>query len=152
MGNFFGLGFINGIHEYTSDAYGESYNMADEARKGLSSAISKVNDILNDGRTNQPTIRPVLDLTDIESGAGRINGLFKNVNVGGNLNAITVGMRSKGQNGTANDVVSAINKLGSNIGSGGDTYNINGITYDDQSSVAEAIKVLIRAANIERRS
>lgn len=152
LGNFFGLGFINGIHEYTSDAYGESYSMADEARKGLSNAISKVNDILNDGRTNQPTIRPVLDLTDIESGAGRINGLFKNVNVGGNLNAITVGMRSKGQNGTANDVVSAINKLGSNIGSGGDTYNINGITYDDQSSVAEAIKVLIRAANIERRS
>lgn len=152
LGNFFGLGFINGIHEYTSDAYSESYNMADEARKGLSRAISKVNDILNDDRTNQPTIRPVLDLTDIESGAGRINGLFKNVNVGGNLNAITVGMRSKGQNGTANDVVSAINKLGSNIGSGGDTYNINGITYDDQSSVAEAIQVLIRAANIERRS
>ena len=152
LGNFFGLGFINGIHDYTSDAYGESYSMADEARKGLSNAISKVNDILNDGRTNQPTIRPVLDLTDIESGAGRINGLFKNVNVGGNLNAITVGMRSKGQNGTANDVVSAINKLGSNIGSGGDTYNINGITYDDQSSVAEAIQVLIRAANIERRS
>ena len=152
LGNFFGLGFINGIHEYTSDAYGESYNMADEARKGLSNAISKVNDILNDDRTNQPTIRPVLDLTDIESGAGRINGLFKNVNVGGNLNAITVGMRSKGQNGTANDVVSAINKLGSNIGSSGDTYNINGITYDDQSSVAEAIQVLIRAANIERRS
>lgn len=152
LGNFFGLGFINGIHEYTSDAYGESYNMADEARKGLSNAISKVNDILNDGRTNQPTIRPVLDLTDVESGAGRINGLFKNVNVGSNLNAITVGMRSKGQNGTANDVVSAINKLGSSIGSGGDTYNINGITYDDQSSIAEAIQVLIRAANIERRS
>lgn len=152
LGNFFGLGFINGIHEYTSDAYGESYNMADEARKGLSNAISKVNDILNDDRTNQPTIRPVLDLTDIEYGAGRINGLFKNVNVGGNLNAITVGMRSKGQNGTANDVVSAINKLGSNIGSGGDTYNINGITYDDQSSVSEAVQILIRAANIERRS
>lgn len=152
LGNFFGLGFINGIHEYTSDAYGESYSMADEARKGLSNAISKVNDILNDGRTNQPTIRPVLDLTDIESGAGRINGLFKNVNVGGNLNAITVGMRSKGQNGTANDVVSAINKLGSNIGSGGDTYNINGITYDDQSSISEAVQILIRAANIERRS
>ena len=152
LGNFFGLGFINGIHEYTSNAYSESYNMADEARKGLSNAISKVNDILNDDRTNQPTIRPVLDLTDIESGAGKINGLFNNVNVGSNLNAITFGMRSKGQNGTANDVVSAINKLGSNIGSGGDTYNINGITYDNQSSIAEAIQVLIRAANIERRS
>ena len=152
LGNFFGLGFINGINEYTSNAYSESYNMADEARKGLSNAISKVNDILNDDRTNQPTIRPVLDLTDIESGAGKINGLFNNVNVGSNLNAITFGMRSKGQNGTANDVVSAINKLGSNIGSGGDTYNINGITYDNQSSIAEAIQVLIRAANIERRS
>ena len=61
-------------------------------------------------------------------------------------------MRSKCQNGTANDVVSAINKLGSNLGSTGDTYNINGITYDDQSSVSEAIQTLIRAANIERRS
>ena len=152
LGNFFGLGFINGIHKYTSNAYSESYNMADEARKGLSNAISKVNDILNDDHTNQPTIRPVLDLTDIESGAGKINGLFNNVNVGSNLNAITFGMRSKGQNGTANDVVSAINKLSSNIGSGGDTYNINGITYDNQSSIAEAIQVLIRAANIERRS
>ena len=152
LGNFFGLGFINGIHEYTSNAYNESYSMADEARKGLSSAMSKVNDILNDDRTNQPTIRPVLDLTDVESGAGKINGLFKNVNIGGNLNAITVGMKSKGQNGTANDVVSAINKLGSNLGSSGDTYNINGITYDDQSSVANAIQTLIRAANVERRS
>ena len=28
----------------------------------------------------------------------------------------------------------------------------NGITYDDQSSVSEAIRTLIRAANIERRS
>ena len=152
LGNFFGLGFVNGIHEYTSNAYSESYSMADEARKGLSNAISKVNDILNDDRTNQPTIRPILDLTDIESGAGRINGLFKNINVGGNLNAISVGMKSRGQNGTANDVVSAINKLGSNLGSGGDTYNINGITYDDQSSVADAIQTLIRAANVERRS
>ena len=152
LGNFFGLGFIKGIHEYTSDAYNESFDMADHARKGLSNAISKVNDILNDGRTNQPTIRPILDLSDVESQAGTISGLFNNVSLGTNLNAISTGMASKGQNGTANDVVSAINKLGSNLGSTGDTYNINGITYDDQSSVSEAIQTLIRAANIERRS
>lgn len=151
LGNFFGLGFVKGIGEYTDTAYNESYSMADQASKGLTSAISKVNDILNDGTTNQPMIRPVLDLSDVENEAGRIGGLFNNVGIGSNLNAISIGMRQNRQNGNG-EVVSAINKLGSNLGKSGDTYNINGVTYDNGSEVQNAVEVLIRAANIERRA
>ena len=151
LGNFFGLGFVKGIGEYTDTAYNESYSMADQASKGLTSAISKVNDILNDGTTNQPMIRPVLDLSDVENEAGRISGLFNNVGIGSNLNAISIGMRQNRQNGNG-EVVSAINKLGSNLGKSGDTYNINGVTYDNGSEVQNAVEVLIRAANIERRA
>lgn len=151
LGNFFGLGFVKGIGEYTDTAYSESYSMADQASKGLTSAISKVNDILNDGTTNQPMIRPVLDLSDVENEAGRISGLFNNVGIGSNLNAISIGMRQNRQNGNG-EVVSAINKLGSNLGKSGDTYNINGVTYDNGSEVQNAVEVLIRAANIERRA
>ena len=31
------------------------------------------------------------------------------------------------------------------------TYHVNGITYDDNSNVASAVKSLVRAARIERR-
>ena len=34
----------------------------------------------------------------------------------------------------------------------GTTYHIDGITYDEGSDVAEAIKTLVRAAKIERRT
>ena len=126
--------------------------MAEQASSGLSKAISSINDILDSDGTNRPVISPILDLTDVESGASRIGGLFGNVGLGSNLSAISYGMKQKSQNGVNADIVSAINKLGSSLNNSGDTYNINGITYDDQSSVSDAVRTLIRAANIERRS
>ena len=57
------------------------------------------------------------------------------------------------QNGRNNDVVSAINKLRKDLGNVGNTsYNINGITYDEGTNVSDAIKTLVRAAKVERRS
>lgn len=67
-----------------------------------------------------------------------------------NLNAISYGMRNR-QNGN-DDVISAIDKLGKSLGnSRGDTYSINGITYDDGSNIKEAVETLVRAAKVERR-
>lgn len=150
LGGFFGLGFVGGIKEYTSDVYTESYNMASEAKRGLSKAISTLSDIIDGNIDTQPTIRPVLDLSDVTSNASRLNNMFNNVGIGANLNAISKGMNGRIQNDNS-DVISAIDKLGKTIGSRGDTYNINGVTYDDQSAVSEAVRILIRAANIERR-
>lgn len=39
-----------------------------------------------------------------------------------------------------------------NLGGGGNTYIINGITYDDGTNVAEAVESLIRAVRVERRA
>ena len=49
---------------------------AEAATGGLSDAMSIVADLLNGDMDAQPTIRPVLDLSDVESGASRINSLF----------------------------------------------------------------------------
>ena len=55
------------------------------------------------------------------------------------------------QNGSY-DVVSAIKDLGNKIkNNSGDTYNIEGITYDDGSNISEAVQTLVRAVKIERR-
>ena len=156
LGNFFGLGFINGIHEYTSDAYNESYSMAEQASKGLSNAISSINDILNNDGTNQPVIRPVLDLSDVENGISNIGSMFGTPSIGlmNNLNSVSVGMNYRNQNGGNKEIVSAIDKLNNSIISdnkSGNTYNINGINYDNNSAVSDAVSQLIRAINVERR-
>ena len=98
-----------------------------------------------------PTIRPILDLSDIESGANSLNNMFGNIGIGANINAIGNSMRQRNQNGDSEILASAIRDLNKNIGTSGNTYNINGITYDDGSSISDAVGMLIRAANIERR-
>ena len=61
-------------------------------------------------------------------------------------------MMNSNQNGTNDDIVSAIKELSNKIDDvSGDTYNINGITYDDGSNITDAVKTLVRAARVERR-
>ena len=156
LGNFFGEGFVIGIKEYGSKVYDTSYSVADRAKLGLSNAIAKITDMINSDMDTQPTIRPVLDLSDVESGAGYLSSMFNSgpsIGVAANLRAISSGMNTKVQNGTSNDVVSAINKLRKDLSvkTNGDTYNINGITYDDGSNITDAVQTLVRAARIERR-
>ena len=102
----------------------------------------------------QPTIRPVLDLSDVQAGMGTIGSLFNNnpsVGVMANVRAINSSM-SANQNGTNNDVVSAINRLGKSLGNMGSTYNINGVSVDDDNAVVEAVKTIVGVARRERRS
>lgn len=157
LGGFTGLGFVNALDDYADKSYSAAYNIGDYARTGLSKAISKVNSIINSDLDNQPTIRPVLDLSDVESGVGTIGNMFnRNLSIGAiaDVNAISSMMNQRNQNGVNSDVVSAINKLRKDLGNtrGGDTYNVNGVTYDDGSNISNAVKSIVRAARIERRT
>ena len=156
VGSFFGEGLVLGIDDYASKTYDAGYAVAEQAKSGLSRAISKVSALIDSGMDTQPTIRPVLDLSDVENGVGAISGMFSNgpsVGVMANLRSISSGMDARIQNGSNNDVVSAIDKLRKDLGNtGGDTYNVDGITYDDGSNITEAVKALIRAAKVERRT
>ena len=153
-GKFFDQGFINGIKSLEDKIYSETYGVGDKARLGLGRAIRGVSNLISEGIDDEFTIRPVLDLSDVQSGAAAINGMLgvPSVGVAANLNAISTGMRTYRQNG-GDDVISAIDKLGKNLGNTtGDTYNINGITYDNGSEIQEAVSTLVRAAKIERRT
>ena len=130
-------------------------SMTDSAIRGTKNAISRIASIVTSDIDAQPTIRPVLDLSDIKSGANAIRNMLNGRTMSvatRNVGTINSTMRYN-QNGTNSDVISAIEDLGRRLGNGyGNTYNINGITYDDGSEVSNAIKTLIRAAKIERRS
>lgn len=155
IGDYVGQGFTNALGDYDAKTFEAGASMADYARKGLSNAISRINDVIGSDMDTQPTIRPVLDLSNVQTGAAAINGLFSNgVSVGAisNVRSISSIMANRNQNGSNADVISAINRLNDSLANaGGDTYSINGITYDDGSNISTAIKDIVREARMERR-
>ena len=76
IGDFFELGFVNAIGTYAVKAYNASADMAKSAKTGLGNAIAKVKDMIDNGVDTQPTIRPILDLSDVEEKSHRLNTLF----------------------------------------------------------------------------
>lgn len=154
IGDFAGLGFVNALDSYANKAYNSGSMIAKEAKDGLGKAISKIKDSIESDMDTNPTIRPVVDLSNVTNGAKAINGMLDmnpSVGVMANLRSISSSM-SNSQNGGNDDVISAINNLGKKIsGMSGNTYTINGITYDDGSNVSNAVETLIRATRIERR-
>lgn len=154
IGEYAGEGLVNALGDYASNVYTAGSEIGSEAVSGLKSAISKISDVVNSDIDSQPTIRPVLDLSDVTAGADSINGMFNmtpSVGIMSDVNSISSMMNSR-QNGVNTDVISAIKDLGRKLGNGGNTYNVNGVTYDDGTNVSEAVQALIRAARIERRT
>ena len=155
-GKWLGEGLVIGINKMERSVYKAGHNMGENAVDPISQAISNISKVINSDVDAQPTIRPVMDLSDVESGAKTINGLLGNgVPIGtySNLRMINSMMNERAQNGSNNaDVVNAINKLNKKLDNVGNTYNsINGVTYDDGSNIHNAIGEIVRAARIERR-
>lgn len=153
-GKWLGEGLIIGISKMYGSVNKSGKELGQTATSSISSAVSRISDMVNSDIDAQPTIRPVLDLSDVESGASAIGGMLN----GGSL---SVSARSAGiisssmlgyQNGANSNVISAIKDLKKSLdGRSGDTYSINGITYDDGSNISDAVKTLVRAARVERR-
>ena len=156
-GRWLGEGLVIGIKEMASSVYQAGKSMGTKASDSITEALTLVNDITTWGIDTDPeiTIHPVLDMSDINSGIGYIDGLL---NTNKTIDLSTSGIAPINtadiinQNRFNTDVIKAIDSLRKDIGTTNvNTYNLNGITYDDGSNVADAIQTLVRAANIERR-
>ena len=147
-------GFAMGIDKLKGVVVRSATSMATASVDGVRDAISNIAALINSDIDAQPTIRPVVDLSNVRAGAGAISSMFGTpIAATATVGTINSMMNLRNQNGVNADVVSAIDKLRKDLSenSGGNTYSINGITYDDGSNVSDAIKTLIRAAKIERR-
>ena len=149
-------GFAMGVDKFGGLVNSSVRSMADTAISNVSRSLSAISNTINSNIDAQPTIRPVLDLSDVRSGASAIGSMLafdSSVGVTANVGAINSMMNSRIQNGEENTIVAAINKLRKDLGNvGNTTYHVDGVTYDDGSAVSEAIKTIIRAAKIERRA
>lgn len=154
-GKWVGEGLVIGMERMGTSVYNAGREMGKNAVGSISKSIRAISDTISTDIDTQPTIRPVLDLSDVRSGVNAIGGLLgagAPIGVQANINSISSMMNSRSQNGINDDVVSAINKLRKDLGNvGNTTYSISGVTYDDGSNIAEAVKTITRAAVRERR-
>ena len=76
IGDYFGIGFTNGITDNIRNAGISSDALAESAKTGLSNAVSKIASLIDSGMDMNPTIRPVLDLTEIQNGSAAMADLM----------------------------------------------------------------------------
>lgn len=76
LGHYTGEGFINGLSGYVDTTADVAQSIADSTINGFSSVISRIADVINSDVDLNPTIRPVLDLTDIKNGAGKLSSML----------------------------------------------------------------------------
>lgn len=153
-GKWLGEGLIIGMNAMESKTYDAGQNMGETAFASIRKALSGMNDLVDSDMDTSPTIRPVLDLTNVKAGAGQMNDLFSDPSFTplATLRAIGNLSNRNRQNGNSEEVVRAIGKLEKSLKSVGNTYNsINGITYDNDSEISEAVETLVRAATVGRR-
>ena len=146
-------GFVNAVDDNTGEAEKATVTMADKLKSSFQTAMDKVNTLLSTDLDAQPTIRPILDLSDVSAGARSIGSMFNSPTLAmANIGAIST-ISAQRQNGVGNgDLLSAIKDLGSNLGKTGNTYSINGINVAEGTEAADVIHSLVRVMKMEGRS
>ena len=156
-GRWSAIGIINAMDDYRSRVAAAGSALGTSALDGIRSTIADMASSNVGALDVQPTIRPVLDLSDVESGSSRVRGMLGGLNTAIGWSASKAGAVGsnryyRNQNGS-DEIVSAIRKLGATIeGLPRNTYNVGGVTYDDGSATARAVEELIRATVTEERA
>lgn len=153
IGKWTVMGMEKGLDNNAYRVSRSASNIADNAITAMQSSISMIANAVNDNIDAQPTIRPVLDLSNVEAGARSLNGMLDGSQLSASLSgdmSRSIGTIQNGQN--EREVLSALKDLKNGLNNqSGNTYTINGITYDDGSNIHSAVETLIRATKIERR-
>ena len=157
IGGYVSQGFAIGISNYASMVQRSVGKMTNTAVDTSNKAMTRILEAVNGSVDSQPSIRPVVDLSEAKTGIHALNAMLntadQNIGVRADLSGISYNMNTRNQNGSNSDVVNAINKLRSDLGNmERNSYTINGITYDDGSNIAGAITQIVQAARIGGRA
>lgn len=152
IGKYTAQGMSIGLDKYAYLAEDSASGLAENVVNNVKNPLSNIAKLVDGDMDVNPTITPVMDLTNVEQGARRLSDMIGSQDV--RINARTgmlAGSVGRIQNGKDNsDVISAIKDLKEGLNNS-TSYNINGITYDDGSNITNAVETLVRAARIERR-
>lgn len=76
LGQYFGQGFANGILSLTGTVTSATYQMSDASKDALTQSMAQISEIVNGGLEIDPTIRPLVDMTDVASSSSLMNSMF----------------------------------------------------------------------------
>lgn len=154
-GRYSALGFAKGLEDFYNKVIASSTRLSDGVKNIIKAAIDKITELVNDNIDAQPTIRPVMDLSEIQNGSKMLSTILDKMGYQKEtmLKVHSIKSDMNERRTSIADMVEELKKMRlENNNKSGDTYQINGITYDDGSNIFDAIKSLVRAAKIERRA
>ncbi len=105
IGSYAGQGFVNALDDFRDKAFDAGTDMANSAKNGLGDAIKKISDLVENGIDSEPTIRPIMDLSDIQSKTNQLYTMMDDVN----------GYSINGSYGMANTIANGMNKSQSTV-------------------------------------
>ena len=158
-------GFANAFYDNLTASEVVGKELAYNAISGASFALRKASSILENDLNLQPTIRPVIDLSNIQNGASVINGLFGSrhslsVNTSSRLSALSaatmtpsIEVPSAAKSGNE-DIVSAIHILRSDVNALSQKIGGMEVTIDGRKAVGVLAPRMDRAlgqTQIKRR-
>lgn len=152
VGDYAVQGLTNALSDGQKSAQSAGSNVATASLAGLQNSLNMISALMSSGIDTSPTITPVIDDSQVRAGIQRINTMMTNLTVGQNM-AMAGASFGINQNGDNSDVVSAINGLRKDIlERPQNVYTVNGVTYDDGSATANAVKTLVRAVKMNGRA
>lgn len=156
IGRYLAEGLAIGVARGSSKVYASVSDLSNTVVDKAGTVMSMISDALNLDFDYEPTITPVVDMGNVTSSMDAINNMLnRNPQIFTGLRSGSVDAlleRRNNQNGNS-DVIEAIDKLSKRINqTPRNTYNVNGITYDDGSNIASVVEQLVRAAVVERRA
>ena len=153
LGKSTAQGMSIGLDKYAYMAEESAESLADGVLDNVRNPLKNVSKILNDKIDAKPKITPVLDLSNVSEGSRLLSNMLADQDMQINARSGSIaGSVGKIQNRYDNsDIISALKDLKDNLNTGGPSYTVNGVTYDDGSNIVNAVESLVRAARIERR-
>lgn len=145
-------GFVNGLLNYAYKVKNAAEFVGNTTVDGINSAISNITQMVEDGIDTQPTIRPVLDLSNVADGVGTLDSMM-------NANR-SMGLAAAGGMGVNTGLTNqfaasqALDNLVATLSgeqTPGDTINNTfNITGDDPRAIAEEVSNILQT-DLERR-
>lgn len=157
IGRYADEGFVNGVKAYAGKVSDATVDMGKGAVGAMSDTLSTIADLVGSDIDAEPTIRPVMDLSNIQNGANQLFSMMKGVNgysLSGSLDiANRTGSRINEVKSKATDNSSVLDKISDAVGNfnGGNSFeNTFNITGSNPKEIAEEVSNIIQR-QVERR-
>lgn len=141
FGRYMDEGMIIGLQQMAGKVVDATTDVGKGAIAGMSSVMSRIGDSIDTDIDANPTITPVIDLTEIQNGITRMNSMFTGQTVSMRASIDSAVDRTSGlssnYSGTT-DIVNAINRLRtdiSNMKTTENNLNFNGTIFNDDARI-----------------